>query len=547
MAIRPAASGRLAAFRRVAADSRMRRALLAYFTFSSVEWAVWIVVLVYARGQGNAGTVGLVAVVQLVPAALAAPGLSSLVDRLPRAAAPLIAYSVLTVALAATAAAMMAGAPFVVVVALAVVTNVVIGLCRPAHHSLTPCLASGPAELLAANVVATGSEGLGLFVGPALVGFVMAVSSPAYALAMCVVLMLGAALLTVGLAALRIRIEAEGSAIDHGTRAGLRAMAEAPTSRVPVFIGGVQGFLEGAVDVLVVLLALDVLGLGDGGAGYLNAVMGVGAIVGGVAASSLVGRRRLAPPLAVSGFLTGGAMILIAVVPPPALYLAVIGLGYSLTAVTTRTMLQRLSPMAAMGRMFGLLEGSALIGLALGALAAPLLSGRLGVRPAFAVVGVVLPVALVLLRRRLYEADASGSVPREIVRILQRVDVVSGLPPEALEALARGATTAEAAAGEVIVREGEAGHEMYVVESGSVEVDRQKRVVATLGAGDIFGEIALLGEVPRIASVTALEPTTLLVIDRAAFLSALATDDGARSAVEAIAASRRSRTMGEPT
>lgn len=525
----------------------MRRALLAYFTFSSVEWAVWIVVLVYARGQGNAGTVGLVAVVQLVPAALAAPGLSSLVDRLPRAAAPLIAYSVLTVALAATAAAMMAGAPFVVVVALAVVTNVVIGLCRPAHHSLTPCLASGPAELLAANVVATGSEGLGLFVGPALVGFVMAVSSPAYALAMCVVLMLGAALLTVGLAALRIRIEAEGSAIDHGTRAGLRAMAEAPTSRVPVFIGGVQGFLEGAVDVLVVLLALDVLGLGDGGAGYLNAVMGVGAIVGGVAASSLVGRRRLAPPLAVSGFLTGGAMILIAVVPPPALYLAVIGLGYSLTAVTTRTMLQRLSPMAAMGRMFGLLEGSALIGLALGALAAPLLSGRLGVRPAFAVVGVVLPVALVLLRRRLYEADASGSVPREIVRILQRVDVVSGLPPEALEALARGATTAEAAAGEVIVREGEAGHEMYVVESGSVEVDRQKRVVATLGAGDIFGEIALLGEVPRIASVTALEPTTLLVIDRAAFLSALATDDGARSAVEAIAASRRSRTMGEPT
>lgn len=547
MTLISAASGRWAAFRRVATDPRMRRALLAYFAFSCVEWAVWIVVLVYARGEGSAATVGLVAVVQLVPAALLAPWLASIVDRLPRSAAPVVAYGVLTVSLAATAVAMMAVAPFLIVVTLAVVTNVVIGLCRPAHHSLTPCLADGPGELVAANVVATASEGVGLFLGPALVGVVMAVASPGTALVVCVAIVLLSTLLTVRLSATPITMAADGQVVDDGLRAGLAAFRDSPQSRLPIVIGGVQGLLEGAVDVLIVLLAIDVLGLGDGGAGYLNSLVGIGAIAGGLAASSLVGRARLAPPLLVGGLITGGAMALVAFLPAAALFLAVMGIGYSLTAVATRTMLQRLSPMAVMGRMFGLLEGATLVGLALGALAAPFISDRIGVETAFALFGVVMPLALLVGWGRLRAGDAASVISQEILQTLRTVEVVAGLAPEAMEALARGATMTRANPGEVVVMEGESGHEMYVIASGSVEVSRDGRVVAETGAGDIFGEIALLSDIPRIATVTVTEPAELVVVGREAFLAALATHPHARQAVESLAATRRSDTMGEPS
>lgn len=522
----------------------MRRALLAYFAFSSVEWAVWIVVLVYARGQGTASTVGLVAVAQLVPAALLAPSLASLVDRLPRSVAPLFAYGVVAASLAATAMAMLAGASFWMVVGAAVTTNVLVGLARPAHHSLTPCLASGPSELVAANVVTTASEGLGLFLGPAVVGIAMSLWSTGAALMVCVGILVIAMALTAGLSTTRLTLPSDGEHVDDGLRAGMRSFRSNRPSRMPILIGGVQGIVEGAVDVLIVLLAIDVLALGEGGAGYLNSLVGVGAIVGGLASSLLVGRSRLSPPMVISGLLTGGAMILIGVLPAAALFLAVAGIGYSVTAVASRTLLQRLSPVSAVGRMFGILESVTLVGLAIGAVLAPLVADWLGVEVAFAVFGGVLPVALVLTWPRLRVADAAGSVPLHTVRALQGVEAVAGLDPDALEAMARGARVLDAQPDQPVVVEGETGTEMYVIDSGALEVTREGRKVAILAPGDIFGEIALLEESPRIATVTATEPTVLVAVTREGFRAALSTDPGFRHAVEVLAAARRTETLG---
>lgn len=545
-AIAAARSGRRAAFLRVARSTHLRRTLLAYFSFSSVEWAVWIVVLVWAHSVGDAATVGFVAVAQLVPAALLAPSLASIVDRLPRSAAPPIVYAALAVAMAATAAAMLSDAPFSVVLGLAVLTNVLVGGGRPAHHSLTPCLAAGPTDLVAANVVATGAEGLGLFVGPALVGVLMAASSPGVAMLACVALLIASTVLTIGFPSVTLPEIDVDSDIDAGIREGIRRFTSDGFVRLPILLGGAQGVVEGAVDVLIVLLAIEVLGLGDGGAGYLNAALGVGAVVGGLAASALVGRTRLAPAMLVSGMLTGAAMVLLAFLPLAALFLAVMGIGYALTSVITKTMLQRLSPMSVMGRMFGLLEGVSLAGLAIGAAAAPAISEWLGVEVAFAVFGLAMPLVVAATWRSLGKADRSASVPTAVLEVLGRAETVSGLEPEALEALARDARLLSVVSGDAVVRQGDVGHEMYVIEKGRVEVTRGDTVVATLGAGDIFGEIALLSDSPRIATVTATEPTSLVAVTREAFLAALSTDPSARLAVEHMAHSRRRETLGEP-
>lgn len=544
-AIATSRSGRRAAFTRVMRSSHMRRALLAYFLFGSVEWAVWVTVLVWAHSVGDAATVGLVAVVQLVPASLLAPALASLVDRLPRSLAPPTVYGILAAAIAATGGAMLAGGAFWAVVALAIITNVLIGAGRPAHHSLTPCLAGGPTDLVAANVVATAAEGLGVFAGPALAGLIMSAASPGVALLAGVALLGVSTLLTSGFPPVSLPELHLDSTIEAGIREGVRRFTGDGSVRLPILLGGVQGFVEGAVDVLVVVLAIEVLAMGDGGAGFLNAALGIGAVTGGVVSSTLVGRLRLAPPMLVSGLLTGTAMLLLAFLPAAALFLALMGIGYALTSVITKTMLQRLSPMGVMGRMFGLLEGMTLAGLALGAASAPVVSRWVGVETAFAVFGLAMPVMLGLSWRRMGVADATASVPTAVLAVLRRVGVVAGMEPEALEALARGARLVEAAPGEVIVEEGETGQEMYVIDTGAAAVSRHGRLVANLGPDDIFGEIALVSDSPRIATVTATEATSLVAVTREAFLAALSTDPATRVAVEHIAHARRRETLGE--
>lgn len=540
-----AASSRRAAFRRVWRDPHLRKGLAAYLAFSSVEFAVWVVVLVYAYAAGDATAVGLVAFAQLVPSALLAPALSSIVDRLPRSAAPAVAYGTVTLALAALAWTMLAGLPFWLVVMAAVICNVIMGMCRPAHHALTPCLAPDPSVLVAANVVATASEGLGLFIGPAMVGALMTVAPLGVAVAACAVSMLAATVLVLRIPASAAVVPAGRTPIAPGTMAGLRQVRAEPAARLPLATSAGQGLVEGAVDVLIVLLALEVLDLGDGGVGLLTAIVGVGAIIGGLASSSLVGRARLAPALLTGTVLTGTAMVLIWFLPTAALLLAAIGLGYSVTGVATRTILQRLTPIPVMGRMFGLMESVTLAGLAAGALLAPIVSNAVGVEAAFALFGLVLPAAVGTMWRMLRSADSSVSVPVAILELLRRIEFVAGMEPEAIEALARGSRTSAAAAGETIVVEGEPGDNMYVVVSGLVEVTRQGRTLASLGPGDMFGEVALLSANPRIATVTTSEPTSLVVVPKPALVAALATDPTAARALEQLAASRRRETLGE--
>lgn len=103
------------------------------------------------------------------------------------------------------------------------------------------------------------------------------------------------------------------------------------------------------------------------------------------------------------------------------------------------------------------------------------------------------------------------------VDLLKSVPLFAGLSKQALTEIAKVADEVELAAGKVLIREGQRGQQFFVLVDGAAEVRRSGRRSVTLGAGDFFGEIALVTSRPTIATVTLTEPSTALVITRPAF------------------------------
>ncbi len=534
-----AASARWSAFRRVGEDRDLRRALAAFSAFSITEFGTWVTVLVYAYSVGDAATVGTVAVAQLVPAAVLAPILATRLDRLTRAVAAMVAFGSQAVALAATSAAMLLEAPPVLTFAFAVVANITVAMGRPAHNSLIPELVKDADHLTAANVVTTSAENIGVFLGPALAGLMMGVASPGLALAALVLVMTAGTALVTGIPRVQRALTPPSLGATKPREARYRGALPF------VIIGGAQQVVIGALDVLIVLLAIGELGLGDAGAAYLNAALGLGGVLGGLAAAGMVGRARLTPTLAVGVALRSVSLILIGFFPAAALFLAGTGIGYSVVDVANRTLLQRSVPVEGLAAAFGLLESAAMASLAIGSALAPVLTGLVGTTQAFAVIGLVMPLILVIAWKPLRRAERQASLALEALAILQDVAMFAGLEPAVQEAIGRAGVMEDARTGVPVVVEEEAGDRMWIIADGSVDVSKGGQVIATLGKGDVFGEIALLSDRPRISTVTPTEPTRLLALDRTGFLAALATDAVTRAGFEDLARRRTHQTLGE--
>ena len=532
---------RLTAFRRVGENRRLRRSFISFLMFSISEFGTWVTVLVYAYAVGDANTVALVAVAQLVPAALLAPFLSSALERLPRATAAMTAYGSQAVALGATATAMAVEADPILTFTLAALANVTVSMGRPAHNSLVPELVDEPSHLVAANVVTTSIENLGVFAGPALAGFVMGLASPATALA---VLAIGLALGTLVLITVPRRRH-ERSTAEEDTGASGFVLKHHKDATPFVIIGSTHQIAIGALDVLIVLLAVDVLGVGDSGAGYLNAALGLGGVLGGIAAASIVGRTRLTPALGLGVALRASSLLAIGFLPGAALFLAGAGVGTSILDVASRTLIQRSVPVSVMPRVFGLVESGSMWSLALGSLVAAPLATLVGIPLAFSIMGLVQPTIALVAWRWLRRSERAAVVHLESLETLMAVELFAELEPASLEALARVAEPQEATDGAVIIKEGERGNDMWIVESGRVAVTREGRTVRSLGRGEVVGEIALLSDRLRIATVTAEEKVKLLRIDRDGFIGALSTNQATSRAFRELALSRTTETLGE--
>jgi CRP-like cAMP-binding protein len=520
-------------------NPELRRVELAFAGFNAAEWGVWIAMLVYAYEQGGATTAGLVAAAQLVPAGLAAPFAAVLADRFFPARVLALGYVAQALAMGATAAALLAQGPPLLAYALAAVGATCVTVTRPTQSALVPALARTPDELTATNVVSGWIEAVSVLAAPAGAGVLLAVASPGWVFAVLAAVALLAALTVAPVHGPPPAAEPRPPLEE--ALAGFRLLAKEPAARTLVGLLSAQFIAIGALDVLYVVLAISVLDLGGSGAGYLNAAFGAGGVAGIAITVALIGRRRLMPALVLGIAVWGAAFALLGAWPTTIgalLLLAAAGAGRSLLDVAGRTILQRTAPGDVLSRVFGVLEGLSMAGLALGSLLTPALVGLFGARWAIAGIGALLPLAVLLASRHLLEIDRRAPVPVVEIALLRSLPLFSPLGAPALEGLARGLAELQVPAGTAVIREGEPGDRFYVVADGELEVTAAGRELRTLGRGEGFGEIALLENVPRTATVTARTESRLYALDKPSFLASVSSHPRAAGEAERLVRER---------
>jgi MFS family permease len=267
-----------------------------------------------------------------------------------------------------------------------------------------------------------------------------------------------------------------------------------------------QTFTRGALTVFVVVVALDLLRIGEPGVGTLTAAVGAGAVIGSLAASLLVGSRRLARWFGIGIALWGLPIALIPLFPREAtalILLACVGFANALVDVGLYTLMARLAPDAVLARLFGLQESLISLTVGLGAVFASLLIDLTSVPVAMVAVGALCPMLVLATWRRLGRPDRNiGELDQEI-GLLRGLPMLQPLPLPAIEQLARGLEAVHVPAGEAVFHQGDPADRFYVIETGTADVVGNGRLVTTLGPADGFGEIALLRRVPRTATVRA--------------------------------------------
>jgi MFS family permease len=527
----------------------LAKALLALIAFSTAEWAAYIALIVYAFDEGGTGRVGLVSTITLVVAAVVAPIGSVLGDRYRRERVLVLAHAGLALGTGATAFAMLAGLSPALVYTAATVSAALLTLIRPAHNAVLPALAPTPGDLTAAYAATGMIESACAFLGPLLVTVVFAtsgsLSGPGSVNAvLTVLLLLGTALVaTIRLKAIETTISAPvpTPAWRREVSDGIRTVWDDPRPRLLVGLIGSWTFMLGVLDVLILVLAFEVLGTGEAGVGLLNVFIGIGSIVGASVAVVVTGRRRLSGPFRAGLVLIGLPVAATALLPATAgPMFALSAAGMILTNVSGITMLQRLIPDAKLTRAFGVLESLYMGGEGIGALAASVAIVAFGPRWTLLAGGLLLPLIAFAVRDRIVNLDVGGRVPEDELAVLRRTRIFSVLPGPALERVARNAVPVHVEAGSTVIREGDHGDRYYAVEAGEVQVSRAGKDLATLGPGDEFGEIALLHDVPRTATVVATTDARLLSLHRDEFLVALTGE--AQSAAHETARDR----MEEP-
>jgi MFS family permease len=523
----------------------LRRLELAWVGSVTGEWAYVVALAVYAYEAGGATAVGLVALLRFLPSAAVAPFAAVLADRYSRQRVMLTADAIRAVALAGAAAVALADGPAPALYALAALVAVVSTAFQPAQAALIPILARNPQELTAANVASSTVESVGSFAGPALGGLLLAVTSPGVVFAATAGAFVWSALNVARIPSTPPSHEgAAEEALHREVLAGFQAIFRVPSLRLVVGLYSAQTLVAGALNVLVVVAALELLDLGRAGPGLLNSAVGIGGLIGAGVALGLVGLRGLGTAFAFGLVLWGVPLILFGAWPETAaaiVFLGLLGVGNTLVDVSGLTLLQRTAPEEVLGRVFGVLESLVVGTLGLGAIVAPLLISLFGVRWALVATGLLLPALALVSWARLRKIDERTVVPERQLELLRSLPLFAPLPPATLEHLARSLERVPAAARKEIVRQGDVGDRFYLVDKGEMDVSIDGEVVSTLGAGDHFGEIALLRDVPRTATVTARSDASLLALERDEFVSAVSGHPVSREAADAVVAARLGR------
>jgi predicted MFS family arabinose efflux permease len=525
------------AIRAVLRNGDIGRLELGWLAANAGSYAFLVLTIVVAYDAGGAYAAGLLGVVRAVPPTLIAPfaGLPSARWRPDRVLLTVNLGRALAVGL--TFAVLAVGGPVPLVFLLAGVEAGFGGLTRPLHMSLLPWVARTPGELVASNIASSAAEGLGTLLGPAVAGVVLATSGPASSSAVTAAIT-GVAVLAVASVHIPV-ILTSGSAPDlrRSLTAGVRAYVQTPTIRLVLTSLWLQTFVRGMLAVLLVVAAIERLGIGEPGVGTLNAAIGAGGFVGAIVALSLTGRTLFSSTFALSLALWGLPLAMLGVVVDPILavaMLAITGMSNAILDVTGFTLIQRSTPNDARVGVMGMVDSLAAATAAIGGLAASALVASLGIQVALLIAGAILPLTAIVTLPALRRAESSQGSHEAEARLLRADPLLGLLSLSIVEELAAVLRPVYFADGEYLIREGEAGDQYLIVADGSVEVTQGGRVLRQLGPGTGVGEISLLRNVPRTASVRASGAVRGLALEREAFLSAVTGHSSARAVADTI-------------
>jgi MFS family permease len=503
------------------------RFVAAYFAATTSEWAIGSASMVYAYQHGGTRIAGRALIAMLIPLTLVAIPAGAITDRHRPNRVCLAALALQTVSLALGAVVGFTEGPVALMVACSAAAFVALVLLRPGSAVLAPSIVRSTRELTVANLWLGLADSASALTGPLLAASLIGMQGVGLLYLACATCSGLAACSMVPLVRnqtnhARRTVTGQVGALELLRRAidGVRTRKGA--SGVLAVAGG-QYILLGALDLMTVVLAKATLHLPDSGPPLLSTAIGFGALIGALGSMFAVKNNKIARLAMTALLLIASGCCLLGAFPTLAtaiLVLPLIGLGRCLINLSTRMLLQRTVPPHVIGSVFATIELLAGIGLLVGALVAQFVVAHGNVETCFIVIGCFYGLFLALTWKSLRTADASADVPVVAISLLRSNPAFSLLPPLALEAVARTAVEVPVPAGEKVIVAGDVGDRFYIVADGIFRIERPaKRIEVSRGAS--FGEVALLANVPRTATVTALTPGLLFAIDRVPFLEAM--------------------------
>lgn len=533
--------------RRVLANPALRKIQLAFAGSLLGDWAYATAITVWAYQEAGPAAVGVFAAVRYIAMALAGPLGALVADRVSRRAFMMTTDLVRALLVSVAAVVVSTDGPAALVYVLGVAAAAVGAPFRSAQAGLLPSLVDDPRDLTASNALAANLENVAVFAGPALGAFLVGVTDVATVFWLNVATYLWSFLL---IWAIRVPVRAraggsprppEPAGLLREVGAGVVTVSRDRDLRTVAALSAAQGFVWGALTVFMVVMAVRTLGWGPEGVGYLDALLGVGTVVGGAVILSRVGKGRLGVDMAVGVLGWSLPLVAFALFPHPATViaaLAVIGVADPWVNVGLETIPQRIAPEQLISRVYAAVDSALTGSMALGAALAPLLIHLLGFRGAVGAVGVVVAAYAATTFGRLAALDSRLAAP-EALPLVRSISMFAALPPPVQEVLARALRPETHPPGADVVVEGEAADRFYVIRSGSVLVTAGASPAREQGPGDFFGEIGLLREVPRTATVTAgPDGVELGTLDRDDFLDAVTGVGEARLAAEEVVSRR---------
>ena len=519
--------------------------LLAWGLSYAGDLAAFTAASVYAYHAGGAALVAVLGLLKALPGAFLVPLVTSGSDRVRRERLLIATVAPRALLLGAAAAAMTGGGQGVLIVVLVGLEGGLASAFRQVQAALLPWLARTPDELTSANTAASVLQSAAMVGGPAIAAGLLAIGTAQSAMLVACGLVAVAAVLLAG-----VRPPSSGAPVPVTGRlkqlkldviAGFDAGVRRRDAMALFVPAAAQTFARGVLNVLTVVIALELFALGSASVGWLAAVLGAGGLLVGMLAVIVVRGRRVARSFAAGVAGWGVPLILLAFARAPYwpyLMFGVIGVANVFDDVGVYSSLQQVIPSRLMGRALGVRRGVLLLSMGLGSAVTPLLIDLWGGRGTLIATGLLVVVLAAAFLPRLTAIDGRISAPGPDLALLRQVSFFHPLPFAIVEHLASELQSATYEPGDVIIREGEPGERFYIIASGQARATKDGKQLSEMGAGDSFGEIALLRRIPRTATVTAITRLEARTLTREEFLAAVTGNPESVESAEEVVSTR---------